>query len=72
MKHLYTLLLSTLGVTLLAQYPAHAQLGVNLGGATPQTALDVNGAITIRPVSVAVTGNAAAVPTNVVPPPTLC
>jgi hypothetical protein len=64
MKHLYNLLLSTLGVTLLIQYPAQAQLGVNLGGATPQTALDVNGAITTRPVSVAVTGNAAAVPAN--------
>jgi hypothetical protein len=64
MKHLYKLLLGTLGVAWLVQHPAHAQLGVNLGSSTPQTALDVNGAITTRPVSVAVTGNAAAVPAN--------
>jgi hypothetical protein len=64
MKHLYNLLLGSLGVTFLVQHAAHAQLGVNLGGGTPQTALDVNGAITIRPASVAVVSNAAAVPAN--------
>jgi hypothetical protein len=64
MTYLDKLFLSTLGVTLFISHTAHAQLGVNLGGDTPQTALDVNGAITTRPVSVAVVSNAAAVPAN--------
>jgi hypothetical protein len=64
MTYLDKLFLSTLGVTLFISHTAHAQLGVNLGGDTPQTALDVNGAITTRPVSVAVASNAAAVPAN--------
>ncbi|MGI4872619.1 MAG: beta strand repeat-containing protein [Janthinobacterium lividum] len=64
MQHINKLFLSTLGLGLLVGYTAHAQLGVNLGGAAPQTSLDVNGAITTRPVSVAVSSNAAAVPAN--------
>lgn len=64
MQRVNKLFLNTLGLSLLIGYTAHAQLGVNLGGAAPQTSLDVNGAITTRPVSVAVSGNAAAVPAN--------
>jgi len=64
MKQINKLFLSTLGLGLLVGYSAHAQLGVNIGAATPQTSLDVSGAITTRPVSVAVASNAATVPAN--------
>lgn len=63
-KHYNKLFLSLLSSSLLVGHASHAQLGVKLGGATPQTSLDVNGAITTRPVVVTVTGNAAAVPAN--------
>lgn len=64
MMHINKLFPSILGLGLLVGYTTHAQVGVNLGGAAPQTSLDVNGAITTRPVSVAVSNNAAAVPAN--------
>jgi hypothetical protein len=64
MKHINKVSLGLLGLGLFIGHTAHAQLGVKLGGATPQTSLDVNGAITTRPVSVAVSGNAAVLPAN--------
>jgi hypothetical protein len=68
MKHLDKLFLSLLGLGLFIGHTAHAQLGVKLGGAspsTPQTSLDVNGAITSRPTTLTVTGNSATIPANV-------
>ncbi|MGI4871024.1 MAG: tail fiber domain-containing protein [Janthinobacterium lividum] len=58
------LFLASLGLGLFASQTAHAQLGIGYGATAPRTMLDVNGAVSLAETAVAVSGNAATIPTN--------
>ncbi|MGI4871026.1 MAG: hypothetical protein ACRYFX_07590 [Janthinobacterium lividum] len=62
MKESTKLFLTSLG--LLVGQAAYAQLGVSYGATAPRTMLDINGATAVAETSVAVSSNAATIPTT--------